>query len=53
LATFEQVDLIMKDDRIETRAGSPRYRLEDLVSQITPENQPEPIDVPPAGEELL
>jgi antitoxin MazE len=49
----EQVELIIEGDRIEIRPARPRYRLEDLVRQITPENQPEPIDVPPVGEELL
>jgi antitoxin MazE len=49
----EQVELIIEGDRIEIRPARPRYRLEDLVRQIMPENQPEPIDVPPVGEELL
>ena len=49
----EQVELTIEGDRIEIRPARPRYRLEDLVRQITPENQPEPIDVPPVGEELL
>jgi antitoxin component of MazEF toxin-antitoxin module len=49
----EQVELTIERDRIEIRPARPRYRLEDLVRQITPENQPESIDVPPVGEELL
>jgi antitoxin MazE len=49
----EQVELTIEGDRIEIRPARPRYRLEELVRQITPDNQPEPIDIPPVGEELL
>jgi antitoxin component of MazEF toxin-antitoxin module len=49
----EQIELAIKGDRVELRSARPRYRLEDLIGQITPDNQPEPIDVPPVGEELL
>lgn len=35
------------------RLARPRYRLEDLVAAITPENRPEAVEFPPAGEELL
>ncbi|HEX6143211.1 MAG TPA: AbrB/MazE/SpoVT family DNA-binding domain-containing protein [Geminicoccaceae bacterium] len=49
----EQVELVLRDDRLEIRAARPRYRLQDLVDQITPENQPDPLDVAPVGEELL
>jgi antitoxin MazE len=49
----EQVELSIKDDRLEIRAARPRYRLADLVSEITPDNQPEPMDFPPVGEEAL
>jgi antitoxin component of MazEF toxin-antitoxin module len=49
----EQIELAIKGDRVELRSARPRYRLEDLIDQITPDNQPEPIDVPPVGEELL
>jgi antitoxin MazE len=49
----EQVELVIRGDRIEILAARPRYRLEDLVNQITPENQPEAFDFPAAGEELL
>jgi antitoxin MazE len=49
----EQVELTIEGDRIEIRPARPRCRLEDLVRQITPDNQPEPIDVSPAGKELL
>jgi antitoxin MazE len=49
----EQIELAIKGDRVELRSARPRYRLEDLIGQITPDNQPEPIDVPPVGEEML
>ena len=49
----EQIELAIKGDRVELRSARPRYRLEDLIGQITPDNQPEPIDVSPVGEELL
>jgi antitoxin MazE len=49
----EQVELTIEGDRIEIRPARPAYRLEDLIRQITPDNQPEPIDVSPAGKELL
>ena len=49
----EQIELVINGDRVELRSARPRYRLEDLLAQITPGNQPEPIDVPPVGEELL
>jgi antitoxin MazE len=49
----EQVELSVKGDRLEIRAARPRYRLADLISEITPDNQPDPIDFPPVGEEAL
>jgi antitoxin component of MazEF toxin-antitoxin module len=49
----EQVELSIKGDRVEISAARPRYRLADLLSEITPDNQPEPIDFPPVGEEAL
>jgi antitoxin component of MazEF toxin-antitoxin module len=49
----EQIELAIKGDRVELRSARPRYRREELIGQITPDNQPEPIDVPPVGEELL
>jgi antitoxin MazE len=49
----EQIELAIRGDRVELRSARPRYRLEELIGQITPDNQPEPIDVPPVGEELL
>lgn len=49
----EEVELTLQGDRVEIRAARPRYRLDDLIAQITPDNQPEPLDVPPVGKELL
>jgi antitoxin component of MazEF toxin-antitoxin module len=49
----EQIELAIRGDRVELRSARPRYRLEELVRQMNPDNQPEPIDVPPVGEELL
>jgi antitoxin component of MazEF toxin-antitoxin module len=49
----EQVELTIRGDRIEIRSARPRYRLEDLLDQITPDNQPEPLDFSPIGEESL
>ncbi len=49
----EDVELTIDRDRLEIRAARPRYDLEELINQITPDNQPEPIDVAPAGKELL
>jgi antitoxin component of MazEF toxin-antitoxin module len=49
----EQVELSIKGDRLEIRAARPRYRLADLLGEITPDNQPEAMDFPPVGEEAL
>jgi antitoxin MazE len=49
----EQVELSIEGDRIEVRAARPRYRLVDLLREITPDNQPEAMDFPPVGEEAL
>ena len=49
----EQVELSIKGDRLELRAARPRYRLADLLAEITPDNQPEVVDFPPVGEEAL
>ena len=49
----EQIELAIKGDCVELRSARPRYRLEQLIDEIAPDNQPEPIDVPPVGEELL
>ena len=47
----EQIELAIKGDCGELRSARPRYRLEQLIDEITPDNHP--IDVPPVGEELL
>lgn len=49
----EEVELTLRDDRIEIRPARPRYRLDELVAGITPDNQPQTLDVPPVGKELL
>ena len=49
----QQVELSIRGDRLEIRAARPRYRLADLIREITPENQPESMDFPPVGEEAL
>jgi hypothetical protein len=45
--------LRIEGDRIEIRAVHPRYRLQDLLTQITPGTQPETVEFAPAGEEAL
>lgn len=47
------LELNIEGDRIEIRTARPRYRLNDLLAQITPGGQPEAIDVAPVGEEAL
>ncbi|MCH8203372.1 MAG: AbrB/MazE/SpoVT family DNA-binding domain-containing protein [Proteobacteria bacterium] len=49
----ETVEVTIEGDAFIIRSASPRYRLEDLVAGITPDNQPETIEFPPVGEELL
>lgn len=49
----EAVELRIVDGCIEIRPIRLRYRLEDLVGQITTENQPEGFDSPPRGREAL
>jgi antitoxin component of MazEF toxin-antitoxin module len=49
----EQIELAIRGDRVELRSARPRYRLEELVRRMSPDDQPEPIDLPPVGEELL
>ena len=49
----EPVELLIKGDRLEIRAARPRYRLAELLDQISPHHQPESFDVAPVGEELL
>jgi antitoxin MazE len=47
------VEMSIEGDSIEIRTARPRYRLADLLAQITPGNKPEAIDVAPVGEEAL
>lgn len=49
----ESVELAIEGETLTIRAARPRYRLEDLVAGITEENQPEAVEVPPVGEEML
>ncbi len=49
----EAVEVMIEDDALIIRSAAPRYRLEDLVAGITADNQPETIEFPPVGEELL
>lgn len=49
----EAVELVIEDRALVIRPARPHYRLEDLIAGITPDNQPEYIDSPPVGEELL
>ncbi len=49
----EAVELRIEGDRIEIRPARPRYRLDDLLAQITPGAQPETVEFAPAGEEAL
>jgi antitoxin MazE len=49
----QPVELRIQGDRLEIRAARPRYRLAELIDQITPHNQQESFDVPPVGGELL
>ena len=49
----DAVELAIRGDTVVMRSARPRYRLSDLVAAITPDNQPETIEFPPAGEELL
>ena len=49
----ETVEVTIEGDALIIRSASPRYRLEDLVAGITPDNLPETIEFSPVGEELL
>ncbi len=49
----DAVELAIQGDTVVMRSARPRYRLTDLVAAITLDNRPEPIEFPPAGEELL
>ena len=49
----DAVELAIEGDTMVMRSARPRYRLDELVAAITPDNRPEAIEFPPAGEELL
>ena len=49
----EAVDLAIEGESLVVRAARPRFVLEELLADLTPDNQPEALDFPPAGEELL
>lgn len=51
----EPVDLAIEGDTLLIRAIRPRYRLEELVAAMRPEDQPEILDdvLPPIGDEVL
>lgn len=49
----DAVELAIEGDTMVMRSARPRYRLDELVDAITPDNRPEAIEFPPAGEELL
>jgi antitoxin MazE len=49
----DAVEVTIKGETLIVRSAAPRYRLEDLVAGITPDNQPETVEFPPVGEELL
>ena len=49
----DAVELAIEGDALTIRSARPRYRIEDLVAAITPENRPDAVEFPPAGEELL
>ena len=49
----EQIELVINGDRVELRERSAALSPGRPDRQITPDNQPEPIDLPPVGKELL
>jgi len=49
----QAVDLVIDGEALIVRSARPSYRLADLVAGITPDNQPEAVEFPPAGEESL
>lgn len=49
----EQVELTIDRDHLEIRPARPHYNLDELLDQITPDNQPEIFDDAPVGDELL
>jgi antitoxin MazE len=49
----DAVELAIEGEAVVIRSARTRYRLTDLVAAITPDNRPQAIEFPPAGEELL
>ncbi len=52
----QAVDLTIEGDAVVIRSGQPRYSIEELVAEMRPGNEPEPLDdvkAPPVGRELL
>jgi len=52
----DPVDLVIEGDALVIRTRRPRYRLDELVAAMRPDDEPEPIDdpeAPPLGNELL
>ena len=49
----EAVEVAIEGEALVIRSAAPRSRLEDLVAEITPDNQPETIEFLPVGEEFL
>ncbi len=49
----ESVELAIEGESLVIRSARPRFVLEDLLAEITAENQPETVEFPPAGEEQL
>jgi antitoxin MazE len=52
----EPVDLVIERDTLVIRARRPRYRLEELVAAMRPEDEPDVLDdvnAPALGDELL
>ena len=52
----EAVDLAVEDDALIVRPARPSYTIEDLVSEMRPEDAPEILDdvtAPPLGDERL
>lgn len=53
LAEGSAVELDVLDRAVRIRPSAPRYRLEELLARITPDNLPDSFDDGPVGEELL
>jgi len=47
------VDLDVVDGVVRLATAHPHYTLEELLAGITPENQHDPIEIRPFGQELL